>query len=81
MILGTANMRGFILGFLLCLTGSAAAFALDIQIQVASIRDLYAGSALAGILANDQGSPTNRIQPDFAAELSWQYANALMRKR
>jgi hypothetical protein len=71
-------MRGFVLGFLLCLSGSAAVFALDIQIQQVSIRDLFAGSAMAGILANSPGSLPN---PDTAAGLSWQYANALMRKR
>lgn len=71
-------MKNFFLGCLLtALIYGSIANAVEITIDKFTIRDLFAGCALAGIISN----PDIKMTPEAAASQAWNYANALAAKR
>lgn len=70
-------MGKFILGFLVCLIlVFPSAKALDIQMTNITVRDMFAASALAGILSSG-----SILSADDKVEYSFRYADLMMRRR
>lgn len=67
-------MKGFLLGVFMTLTLNQVAHSLDVQLTPISVRDFFAGTALAGLLSNNSSY-------NNAPDLAFRYADAMMARR